>query len=152
LEVPKEDEGVDCTGGATFILSFTKTRGKTPVPDKLLLFLRERPDGQLEFQFEKSIVVKPHYRTLRAIASGMSAGKGRVRPFQTQSELVLAEDCSKSKISKHISKLEEEGLVTQMPNGYVLTSKGSKTVLEIFGFEPMATLREDPHAQDEIPF
>ena len=151
LEAPKDDELIDKSAGATFYTTFTKTRGRAPVPNKLLVTLREGPEGLLEFQYEKSFAVPSYLKTLRAMAEGVQVQSRGPSPYQTQKQLVEKLRLSKGAVSKHLDTLRADDLYSHEPQGFLITALGVERLREVFGVTVHADLCVKEDAQTKIP-
>jgi hypothetical protein len=119
LKRPDDDDG-HRPEGAEFIMEFTKTRGKRPVPDAVDVKLVEHQDGTLSLVAKKHVQVKSHLQTLREIA---------IRRPKTQAELASACDANKGTVSIHCTKLREHGYIDKKLE---LTDQGKVIVNEIW--------------------
>ncbi len=147
LVAPTDADVMD-RAGATFEVSFTKTRDITPDPDKLMLSLRTNANEQLEFQFQKQIKISSHRRTLLVIGKGVVENRA-VRPFLSQQELALAMNLTKGAVSTAMTKLQNEGLAVRRGALFV-TEHGAMLVEKLTGMtvSPEVIFREGP---DEPP-
>jgi KaiC/GvpD/RAD55 family RecA-like ATPase len=114
LELPKEEDNVEWHG-ATFFMSFPKTRGIRPEFERVLVALRPHPQSgeELVFQHDVTMPAPPHIKTLRKIYEGVKPGaEGEEwRPFKTQAALAQALGQSKGNVSKHLQRLQKRNLI-----------------------------------------
>jgi KaiC/GvpD/RAD55 family RecA-like ATPase len=107
--------------GGHFMMEFTKTRGRTPKPNKLEIKLVPRPGGLVGLSWDQGPVITAHEEILRAIA---------IERPRTQAELGEKLGRIKGTLSRQLSKLEKRGLITREP--IALTPEGKKRALELW--------------------
>jgi archaellum biogenesis ATPase FlaH len=113
------DEDDSSQAGASFVVSFTKTRGRTPKPREFRLRLAETTGGTVEWQMDGSPRATARDKVLKAIAE---------KSPRTQNELATILGRSKGAISQHCSLLKRAGLI----EGLALTRKGWDRVSELW--------------------
>ncbi|HRF08055.1 MAG TPA: AAA family ATPase [Xanthobacteraceae bacterium] len=113
------DEDEASQSGASFVVSFAKTRGRTPKPKEFRLRLVEVTGGCVEWQLDGSPRASARDQALRAIAENAP---------RTQNELAAILGRSKGAISQHCSALKRLGLL----DGLAPTTAGWARVIELW--------------------
>jgi len=120
--------------GASFNLSFTKTRGPGFKPAELRLTLAEDEDGILRWRYAEAQRREASDETLKAIHYGPK--KDMKSRFQTQQHLAVALKVQKSTISKHLKSLRQRGLVAASTSPIMITEKGINRLNALGGGSP----------------
>lgn len=121
LNRPKDEDGLEPHDGAHVIMIFVKVRGRLPKPSELELKLVQTCENLTGWSMATVSAVTPALKTLRIIAEK--------RP-KTFKDLVELSDFEKGTISKHWSKLEEQGLITKKP--LELTAAGRNRIFNLW--------------------
>lgn len=115
---------------ASFDLSFTKTRGQRPEPDKMTLKLEQEENGILDWQFNATHSITPRDYTLYAIYMGPDED-GR-KCFAKQKDLMNVLELQAGAISKHLTFLRKDNLVGVTKEAIKVTDAGKSRLKDVF--------------------